>query len=374
MAASKAEFRALLALNRHKIPKRGLPRPAPPTAQARMYNRALRKITASAWAHVERILMPLVDSLKATTNDADEDETKITTKVIEGVAFKGRKGQPLGARAQMWEWPEGRGFKVFTEKYDPATGEWYGTYGGTGKIFQGPDAKEKALAEFERMSSGEAERAKAAKASGKTEVPEAVPSSVGDAIDKIEKEFWKTWTREKMTALVKPTAGDVEKFQATQANKALRPIVGIDVVGSEPWLDPVVEKFVARNVALIKTIPQRFFDEVETIVTQEASQGQRWEGMSERLQERFGVSESRANLIARDQVSKFNGELQRQRSAAIGITEEIWHTAGDNRVRDEHEQREGQVYKISNPPEGGPGQPVGCRCYGEPVLESALTD
>ena len=201
---------------------------------------------------------------------------------------------------------------------------------------------------------------------------DADAEDVGKTIDKIEADFWKRWTRERMADLVRPTAEEVPRFQAQAGNAVLRPVVGVDVLGSEPWLDEAARGFVTRNVALIKTIPQRMFDEVEQMVTAEVSQGARWEDLRDRIRERFGVSESRARLIARDQTNKFYAELSRTRHESLGITKEIWRTQNDNRVRDEHEALEGEEYSISRPPLGGPGHPVGCRCYGEPVLPSAL--
>lgn len=201
---------------------------------------------------------------------------------------------------------------------------------------------------------------------------DADSEDVGKAIDRLESDFWKRWTRERMADLVRPTADEIPRFQAQAENAILRPVVGVDVLGEEPWLDAAARDFVARNVALIKTIPQRMFDEVEQLVTTEVSQGARWEDLRDRIRERFGVSESRARLIARDQTNKFYAELSRKRHESLGITKEIWRTQNDNRVRDEHEELEGEEYNISRPPLGGPGHPVGCRCYGEPVLTSAL--
>lgn len=201
---------------------------------------------------------------------------------------------------------------------------------------------------------------------------DADSEEIGKAIDQVEADFWKRWDRDRMASLVKPTAEEVPRFQAQAENKILRPVVGVDVLGNEPWLDEAAKDFVSRNVALIKTIPQRAFDEVEQLVTSEISQGARWEDLKDKIRERFSVSESRAKLIARDQTNKFYAEISRARHESLGITREIWRTQNDNRVRDEHEALEGTEYDLKRPPLGGPGKPVGCRCYGEPVLESSM--
>lgn len=194
-------------------------------------------------------------------------------------------------------------------------------------------------------------------------------NEIGRAIDEVEAKFWKKWTRPRMARLVVPVAGDVQRAQAADGNRRLRPIVGVDVFGAEPWLEQSAAGFVERNVALIKTIPQTLFDEVEARVTQAVTQGQRWEDLSKIIEDRFNVSKSRADLIARDQTTKFFGELQRQRNKGIGIEKERWNTQNDNRVRESHEDLEGVEYNVEKPPLGGPGWPVGCRCFGSPVLE-----
>lgn len=277
MALTVAEFRPLLALNRHKI-SRYKPSRRMPLAQERRYDRRLRAMQADALAmlkpELEKILNP---STLAT------------------------------------------------------------------------DARE-FFRPFFRTDAGE----------------------IGEAIDRVEAKFWKKWTRARMANLVKPIAGDVTKTQATAANDAMRPVVGVDVFGEEPWLADSMEGFVERNVALIKTIPQRFFDEVEATITQEVNAGERWSKLSETIESRFSVSESRAKLIARDQVTKYYGELSRQRNKSIGITRERWRTQNDNRVRDDHVDLEGLEYDIEKPPLGGPGYPIQCRCFGEPIISTAL--
>lgn len=197
------------------------------------------------------------------------------------------------------------------------------------------------------------------------------PGDVGAAVDTIEKELASKWTRERIGKVVTPIAQNLESFQATQLNRVLRPLVSVDVVGAEPWLDSTIATFTRENVALIKSIPTRLFSDLEQVITQGLSDGDRWEDLAGEIEDRFSVSESRAELIARDQAGKFFGDLNRVRQDDLGITEFVWRTMNDNRVREEHADREGETYEWSAPPEGGPGEPVLCRCYAEPVIPSA---
>lgn len=96
--------------------------------------------------------------------------------------------------------------------------------------------------------------------------------------------------------------------------------------------------------------------------------GLRVEELRDMLLERGGVSESRAELIARDQTLKTNAAVARAGHEDAGFTHFAWSTAMDERVRPEHEILEGQVFSYAEgSPEGLPGDPVNCRCVALPV-------
>lgn len=87
----------------------------------------------------------------------------------------------------------------------------------------------------------------------------------------------------------------------------------------------------------------------------------------------FGLSDSRAKLIARDQIGKVTSDLNRIRQQQAGIVEYDWMTAADERVRPLHRALNGKRYKYGEPTgaEGGlgPGQPIRCRCIARAVVE-----
>jgi SPP1 gp7 family putative phage head morphogenesis protein len=196
---------------------------------------------------------------------------------------------------------------------------------------------------------------------------------VGVTIDELRQESERLFSRARLARLAEPTAQDTQRFQAAQLNRQLAEVVTVDVVGTAaPWLDETIDEFTRENVALIKTIPSRFFDEIETTIRRESADGARWEDIAESIAERYDVSRSRSRLIARDQVGKFYGDLNRVRQGDLGITRFVWRTVRDNRVREEHQELDGEVFTWGEAPEGGPGEAVLCRCYADPVIESAI--
>ena len=60
--------------------------------------------------------------------------------------------------------------------------------------------------------------------------------------------------------------------------------------------------------------------------------------------------------------------LDKERQQSIGITQYRWLTQGDDKVRESHAMKDGQIFRWG---EGEmPGQAFGCRCTAAPVLES----
>lgn len=162
-------------------------------------------------------------------------------------------------------------------------------------------------------------------------------------------------------------------FQRGQLNRAVRAVLGVDLGVLEPGLTPRLESWTAANVSLIRSIPKQYASEIENRVMAGVREGERWEQMAAGLEERYGVTERRAQLIARDQVGKLYGQLNEERQSALGVTGYVWRTSQDARVRDEHEEREGESYQWDAPPEDGhPGEPVNCRCYAEPDFSGVV--
>jgi SPP1 gp7 family putative phage head morphogenesis protein len=137
-----------------------------------------------------------------------------------------------------------------------------------------------------------------------------------------------------------------------------------------------IQAWVATNVDLIRSIDTRYFDDIERVVSEAVQTGRSTETLRKDLQRRYEVSESRARLIARDQISKLNGQIARERQVSLGATRYMWSTSGDERVRDRHAELDGQIFSWSDPPVindqgdvGHPGDDFQCRCGAIPVLD-----
>jgi SPP1 gp7 family putative phage head morphogenesis protein len=124
-----------------------------------------------------------------------------------------------------------------------------------------------------------------------------------------------------------------------------------------------------RNIRLVEDAQRAYAQQVRDIVEDPGTFGMRVEDIQEALEARGGVSGSRAELIARDQTLKLNGQISATRQQRAGVESYTWSTSLDDRVRDEHAELEGQQFDWLNPPEvGHPGEDINCRCVAIPVI------
>lgn len=173
------------------------------------------------------------------------------------------------------------------------------------------------------------------------------------------------------SGIARVVAQSVNSFNAKQFDEMLNKVLGVDPFVSEPWLQEEIDAFITQNIALIKTIPEDFFKSIKGIVLDGARSGKTISDISSALDKRVDVSKNRARFIARDQVSKFNGDLNRLRQTNVGIESYIWSTSLDERVRESHAKKEGKEFRWDTPPSdtGHPGEDYQCRCVALAVFE-----
>ncbi len=200
---------------------------------------------------------------------------------------------------------------------------------------------------------------------------------VNETLDRLSEDYYNFLTPRVLEAAADKFARRTSTHQREQLNKQIRSAVGVDVVGTDPNIAPRIADFTAENVALIKSIPQKYFDDVEKRLMAGLRDGSRAEEIAAEFEERFGISEASARLVANDQIGKLYGELNQVRQEALGVTSFVWETDQDERVRESHAELQGQAFRWDDLPEvdgeeASPGSPINCRCWASPVLDDIL--
>lgn len=193
-------------------------------------------------------------------------------------------------------------------------------------------------------------------------------------------------------------SNDVNDFNADQWRAFLQGMLGTEFFPLDyPGIQETLTAWRDRNFELIRSLTDAYIQKVNDLVTDGVRNGTRWEDLAPQikaLEQRLSVT--RARLIARDQVSKLNGELARRRQMDAGVEEYTWSTSGDERVRGNplgpyakaipsHYLMDGKVCRWDNPSvyklngewvprtskmsPAHPSQEIQCRCVGLPRME-----
>lgn len=210
-------------------------------------------------------------------------------------------------------------------------------------------------------------------ATSKSERPklDSFSDDIESLMEKMRLKFFKNYSDAQISFFAKRAAERLENFNAKEFEKQFKRVLNIDLHRVEPWLSSEIKGFVSQNVSLIKSIPDQYFNRVEQSVLRGIQSGKLTSAIKEEIQQAYSVSESRATLIARDQIAKFNGNLTELRQKSVGVSKYIWSISLDERVRPDHAEKEGNVYYWNDPPAdtGHPGQDFQCRCSALPVFD-----
>lgn len=196
-------------------------------------------------------------------------------------------------------------------------------------------------------------------------------------MSRLKTRFSETYSIDEMTTIAILFAKRVQEFNKNQVNNIYQKVLGMTPFTSEYWLEQEMKGFIKENVRLIKSIRDEYFDKVEGIIFRGARSGILTKDIKQEIRQRFAVNEGKAKLIARDQISKFNGSLTKLRQTDLGIQKYRWSTSKDERVRESHRANETRetkygigLYAWNDPPvTGHPGEDFQCRCVAIPIIE-----
>ncbi len=179
-------------------------------------------------------------------------------------------------------------------------------------------------------------------------------------------------------------------------HRITKQIVGVPGAAYQPWVSDYIASWVNTNTQLIKTLQANTIKNVELTINTAIKENRSIVNIKKELIEKnLAKSKSHAELLARDQVGKFNAELTKARQESIGVSIYIWNDSDDDRVRPKHSVMDGlycnwddsTVYADtlqgalagkwkSRSSIGGvekhPGMDYQCRCWAEAVLEGLI--
>ena len=188
--------------------------------------------------------------------------------------------------------------------------------------------------------------------------------------------------------IVKPFINRVENLTKRQFVNEFKRQTGSEPLEKQVNVEPFLRDALRTNISLIKTIHQDYFSRLSAEVQNAVGKGMLSRDLQEKIINISKISKNRAKLIARDQIGKLVGDIEQARQIKLGVTEYIWRTVRDGRVRSfsntsgssDHARLEGTIQKWSNPPvtvfkgkrageRNHPGKDIVCRCHPQPIYD-----
>lgn len=174
--------------------------------------------------------------------------------------------------------------------------------------------------------------------------------------------------------MIAQALGQVRDFNKAQLFQTFKTALGVDI---RPYLNdaavrPIMEKAIADNVDLIKTIPRRAHTGLKARISEEFFQRPFDQAkLQQLLRDEYQSQGYNLRRLTRDQTQKLNANLVQVRQKQLGVEKYRWQTSEDERVRPTHAFNNKQIFLWAKPPPvtGNPGEDIQCRCMAEPIIE-----
>lgn len=186
-----------------------------------------------------------------------------------------------------------------------------------------------------------------------------------------------------------------KKMSIRQWKKICERTLGINILEDYykgEFYREAIKEWVNANVNLIKTTQNQSMNKMREIITESWQQGRLIRDIEKDIQKHYtlvrtkmvdgieqeiDVTKRHARMIARDQIGKLNAEITRSQQKDAGVSEYIWSSVQDERVRDRHAYLNGKRFKWGEPPVvdektgrcAEPGEDYQCRCVALPVFD-----
>ena len=176
-------------------------------------------------------------------------------------------------------------------------------------------------------------------------------------------------------------ADTMNDFNENQWDNAAKVELGVEFPVYEDWWPETKKAWQEQNYVYFQDMAGDYIKKINNAVEKAITGGLSPSQLAQQILklDQF-VSTGKANLMARDQIGKLNGQVTQARMEAVGLEMYIWSTSGDERVRESHALMDGGLCRWDNflvySDDGGktwkprpsgavqlhPGQDYNCRC------------
>jgi uncharacterized protein with gpF-like domain len=196
---------------------------------------------------------------------------------------------------------------------------------------------------------------------------------INKTLKKIKRKYAKEFN-EAADKVAKKIVGKTQQDVSRRLRYQLKDVMSVDIAITRR-VNNVMLASRAENVSYIRSIPQKYFADVERVIMQTVKDGRDMFALQEELQKRYDLTFNRAYFLAQDQIKKTYEVLERTAKQDIGLFKEIWRHSPVSRVpRKSHERADGKEYDnrrgcYIDGEYIHPKEKPGCNCFSQTVVE-----
>ena len=143
--------------------------------------------------------------------------------------------------------------------------------------------------------------------------------------------------------------GKLDKKSREEFYRRVAEKTGINITDliAKEGMKPTTNALMAETSQWIKTLRDDTFQKFTNNTLFAMSQGESLDTIVSQFDEVISERKNHAKFLARNQVQNYNSITTKIRAQNLGITKAVWETAGDERVRPAHEDREGKEFDLA---------------------------
>lgn len=185
------------------------------------------------------------------------------------------------------------------------------------------------------------------------------------------KKLLQQFSNERIDTISQKALGKLDKKSKEEFYKRVAAKTGINVADliTKEGMKPTTNALVTETAQWIKTLRDDTFQKFTNNTLFAMSQGESLDTIVSQFDDVVAERKNHAKFLARNQVQNYNSITTKIRAQNLGITKAIWETAGDERVRPSHADREGKEFDLAEGLYSSvdgiyllPGTDYNCRC------------
>lgn len=173
-----------------------------------------------------------------------------------------------------------------------------------------------------------------------------------------------------LTPALRAWAFRIESFHRGKWVRSVLSAASVDLatILTVRQVEETVSSFLARNVSLVRDVNEQARGRIADAVLRGFQRRSPAREVAKEIAEATGMARARALRIASHQTINLAASLDAERHREAGIDHWKWRHSGKVNGRQEHIDRDGEVYTDADAPDDLPGELPGCGCLRQAVI------